>query len=292
MNFNTATLSRPIVDNHGISLHPPPNVLIPLVLKMNSTSIDTSRHLDRFSIVTFIFFVIVIRFNEWLITSLSSSLSNPFPSHFRWSAFPKAHHDTSNSRFLSISLLLQWSLCSSSKRRNASLGVWSEMELPADLMGSNHSISWFSSSHWHIWPCLWVSCPLLGLWLEDLTGILQSAAFWVSNRGGTSGRRLYFYFYLMTTALSAVLGNDPVILSGTAFLVYFTKIAEVSPISWIFSEFVTCNTASMILFVGASDNISQGWRQEIQPMWLFVKDFQSSLSFSLPIPLSRFWDVR
>src|SRR5579859_5340370 len=33
----------------------------------------------------------------------------------------------------------------------------------------------------------------------DLTGILQSAAFWVSNRGGTSGRKLYFYFYLMTT---------------------------------------------------------------------------------------------
>ena len=54
----------------------------------------------------------------------------------------------------------------------------------------------------------------------------------------------------MTTALSAVLGNDPVILSGTAFLVYFTKIAEVSHVAWIFSEFVTCNTASMLLFVG------------------------------------------
>jgi Na+/H+ antiporter NhaD/arsenite permease-like protein len=86
--------------------------------------------------------------------------------------------------------------------------------------------------------------------MVDLTGVLQSAAFWVSNRGGTSGRKLYFYFYLMTTALSAVLGNDPVILSGTAFLVYFTKIAEVSHVAWIFSEFVTCNTASMLLFVG------------------------------------------
>jgi Na+/H+ antiporter NhaD/arsenite permease-like protein len=88
--------------------------------------------------------------------------------------------------------------------------------------------------------------------MADLTGILQSAAYWVSNRGGTSGRRLYFYFYLMTTALSSVLGNDPVILSGTAFLVYFTKIAEVSPVGWLFSEFVTCNTASMVLFVGNS----------------------------------------
>jgi hypothetical protein len=92
----------------------------------------------------------------------------------------------------------------------------------------------------------------------DLTGILQSAAFWVSNRGGTSGRRLYFYFYLLTTSLSAFLGNDPVILSGTAFLVYFTKIAEVSPVAWLFSEFASCNTASMLLFVG-----NQSWRSEI-----------------------------
>ena len=54
----------------------------------------------------------------------------------------------------------------------------------------------------------------------------------------------------MTTSLSAVLGNDPVILSGTAFLVYFTKVAEVSPVAWLFSEFASCNTASMLLFVG------------------------------------------
>lgn len=84
----------------------------------------------------------------------------------------------------------------------------------------------------------------------DLTGILQSAAFWVSNLGGTSGRRLFLYFYLMTTGLSAILGNDPVILSGTAFLVYFTKVAEVNPMAWLFSEFASCNTASMLLFVG------------------------------------------
>lgn len=92
--------------------------------------------------------------------------------------------------------------------------------------------------------------------IVDLTGVLQSAAFWVSNRGGTSGRKLYFYFYLMTTCLSAVLGNDPVILSGTAFLVYFTKIAEVGHVAWIFSEFVTCNTASMLLFVGISPSLA------------------------------------
>jgi Na+/H+ antiporter NhaD/arsenite permease-like protein len=97
-----------------------------------------------------------------------------------------------------------------------------------------------------------------------LTGVLEAVAFWVSNRGGTSGRRLYLYFYLMTTALSAVLpvGNDPVILSGT---VYFTKIAEVYHVAWIFSEFVTCNTASMLLFVGTIPYNLTNSRQPNEP---------------------------
>jgi Na+/H+ antiporter NhaD/arsenite permease-like protein len=62
----------------------------------------------------------------------------------------------------------------------------------------------------------------------DITGVLQAAAFWVSNRGGSNGWRLYLYFYLMLTVLSVFLGNDPVILSGTAFLVYYTKVSELN----------------------------------------------------------------
>lgn len=85
----------------------------------------------------------------------------------------------------------------------------------------------------------------------DLTGILQSAAFWVRNKGGASRGRRFFCFYLLTTGLSAILGNDPV-LSGAAFLVYFTKVVEVSPIAWLFSEFASCNTAFKLFFVGTS----------------------------------------
>ena len=61
----------------------------------------------------------------------------------------------------------------------------------------------------------------------DITGVLQAAAFWVSNKGGSNGYKLYLYFYIMLTVLSVFLGNDPVILSGTAFLVYYTKVQEV-----------------------------------------------------------------
>lgn len=89
----------------------------------------------------------------------------------------------------------------------------------------------------------------------DITGILQSAAFWVSNKGGSNGWKLYTYFYIMLTLLSIMLGNDPVILSGTAFLIYYTKVAELNHISWLMSEFAAANTASMVLFVGNPTNV-------------------------------------
>lgn len=89
----------------------------------------------------------------------------------------------------------------------------------------------------------------------DITGVLRAAAFWVSNKGGRSGWRLYLYFYVMLTLLSILLGNDPVILSGTAFLVYYTKVAKLQPMAWIIAEFAAANTASMVLFVGNPTNV-------------------------------------
>ncbi|CAA7262487.1 unnamed protein product [Cyclocybe aegerita] len=38
----------------------------------------------------------------------------------------------------------------------------------------------------------------------DITGVLQAAAFWVSNKGGNNGWKLFLYFYMMLTALSVV----------------------------------------------------------------------------------------
>jgi Na+/H+ antiporter NhaD/arsenite permease-like protein len=96
----------------------------------------------------------------------------------------------------------------------------------------------------------------------DVTGILQAAAFWVSNKGGNNGRKLYFYFYLLLTLISMVVGNDPIILSGTAFLVYYTAATNLEPVAWLISEFAAANTASMVLFVGNPTNvvICEGFR--------------------------------
>jgi Na+/H+ antiporter NhaD/arsenite permease-like protein len=89
----------------------------------------------------------------------------------------------------------------------------------------------------------------------DVTGILQAAAFWVSNQGGNNGRKLYFYFYVLLTFVSMVIGNDPVILSGTAFLVYYTSATGLEPVAWLTAEFAAANTASMVLFVGNPTNV-------------------------------------
>ncbi|KAF7377802.1 CitMHS domain-containing protein [Mycena sanguinolenta] len=101
---------------------------------------------------------------------------------------------------------------------------------------------------------LFISLAYMAITL-DVTGVLQAAAFWVSNRGGSNGWKLYLYFYVMLTVLSVFLGNDPVILSGTAFLVYYTKVSELNPTSWLISEFAAANTASMVLFVGNPTNV-------------------------------------
>ncbi|PPQ92531.1 hypothetical protein CVT25_010364 [Psilocybe cyanescens] len=108
---------------------------------------------------------------------------------------------------------------------------------------------------------LFISLAYMAITL-DVTGILQAAAFWVSNKGGDNGRKLYFYFYILLTGISMVVGNDPIILSGTAFLVYYTAATNLDPIAWLISEFAAANTASMVLFVGNPTNvvICEGFR--------------------------------
>ncbi|KAG5639755.1 hypothetical protein H0H81_000035 [Sphagnurus paluster] len=101
---------------------------------------------------------------------------------------------------------------------------------------------------------LFISLAYMAITL-DITGVLQAAAFWVSNKGGSNTRKLFFYFYVMLTILSVVLGNDPVILSGTAFLVYYTGATGLKPIAWLMAEFAAANTSSMVLFVGNPTNV-------------------------------------
>ena len=71
----------------------------------------------------------------------------------------------------------------------------------------------------------------------DATGLLRAAAHWVSNISGKSTTRLYINFYLMATALSAILGNDAVILSGTLFLLYYAEATGVRVLCMFLFDF-------------------------------------------------------
>ncbi|CAO1613706.1 unnamed protein product [Sympodiomycopsis kandeliae] len=90
----------------------------------------------------------------------------------------------------------------------------------------------------------------------DATGLLRYLAFHVSLRGGRSGPRLFFLLYLFFFLLGLGVGNDPVILSGTAFLVYFTRIAGLTrPDAWIWAQFAAANISSATLVSSNPTNL-------------------------------------
>lgn len=189
--------------------------------------------ITRFSIVTLVFFIISILFVIYPI-------SIPLPLGRRRIRIPI---NLTTAPILAIAVLWASQCLGPGQIRNGIVGN-------AGVKPYNILILFFSLAY-------------LAITL-DITGLLQSAAFWVSNKGGgmpdlngggANGWKLYLYFYILLTGLSVLLGNDPVILSGTAFLVYYTTAAELEPIPWLISEFAAANTASMVLFVGNPTNV-------------------------------------
>lgn len=52
----------------------------------------------------------------------------------------------------------------------------------------------------------------------DASGLIRWLAFKVLQWGGNVGHRLFFYLYAFFFCLASFIGNDPIILSGTATL--------------------------------------------------------------------------
>ncbi|KAJ9105864.1 hypothetical protein QFC20_004199 [Naganishia adeliensis] len=102
---------------------------------------------------------------------------------------------------------------------------------------------------------LFISLAYISISL-DCTGLLRFLAFWVALKGGTSGRKLYVYFYLFFFVFGVIVGNDPIILSGTSFLAYFSRIAGISPPrAWTFAQFAASNVASAVLVSSNPTNL-------------------------------------
>ncbi|KAG0147227.1 hypothetical protein CROQUDRAFT_656337 [Cronartium quercuum f. sp. fusiforme G11] len=90
----------------------------------------------------------------------------------------------------------------------------------------------------------------------DSTGALRSLAVYVSNQSNGSGPQLYLILYCFFFISGIIFGNDPIILSGTAFLAYFLKNCGITdPTAWIFMEFVSSNIASAVLVSSNPTNV-------------------------------------
>lgn len=102
---------------------------------------------------------------------------------------------------------------------------------------------------------LFISLAYIAISL-DATGLLRYLAFQVCLKAGTSGMRLYLVLYLFFWFAGVLVGNDPVILSGTAFVVYLTRVAGISPPSaWIWAQFVAANISSAVLVSSNPTNL-------------------------------------
>lgn len=91
----------------------------------------------------------------------------------------------------------------------------------------------------------------------DASGLIRWLAFKVLQKGGKVGHRLYFYLYAFFFGLTAFIGNDPIILSGTAFLSYMTRVSSniKHPRAWIHTQFSVANIASAILVSSNPTNL-------------------------------------
>ncbi|KKY37773.1 putative arsenite efflux transporter [Diaporthe ampelina] len=91
----------------------------------------------------------------------------------------------------------------------------------------------------------------------DASGLIRYLAFKVLQWGGRAGHKLFFYLYTFFFALGSFIGNDPIILSGTPFLAYMTRVSSNidHPRAWIHTQFAIANVASAILVSSNPTNL-------------------------------------
>ena len=91
----------------------------------------------------------------------------------------------------------------------------------------------------------------------DASGLIRFLACWVLAKAGKSGHLLFFYLYSFFFALACVIGNDPIVLSGTPFLAYMTAMSAniENPRAWIYTQFAVANVGSAILVSSNPTNL-------------------------------------
>ncbi|CAK1359811.1 unnamed protein product [Cercospora beticola] len=91
----------------------------------------------------------------------------------------------------------------------------------------------------------------------DASGLIRWLACRVLRKGGKHGYRLYFYLYTFFFVMACFVGNDPIVLSGTAFLSYMSKASRniTNATAWIFAQFTVANIGSAVLVSSNPTNL-------------------------------------
>ncbi len=101
---------------------------------------------------------------------------------------------------------------------------------------------------------LFLSMTLLSVYLGD-AGFFDYVAdsVFLKSKGGTL--KLFFVLYAVVSVLTIFTSNDIIILTFTPPICIFAKKAKISPLPFLFGEFIAANTWSMALIVGNPTNI-------------------------------------
>ncbi|GAA5864884.1 hypothetical protein JCM8547_009260 [Rhodosporidiobolus lusitaniae] len=103
----------------------------------------------------------------------------------------------------------------------------------------------------------------------DSTGGLRALAFYISQKSArapphsppsadktASGLTLFTILYAFWFIFGVLVGNDPIVLSGTAFLGYFTRATGITaPRAFTMSQFIAANVASAALVTSNPTNV-------------------------------------
>ncbi len=89
----------------------------------------------------------------------------------------------------------------------------------------------------------------------DVTGFFEYLSLVAARKAGNSGRRLFVYFFVLTSILTLFTSNDIVILTMTPIICYYAKNTRSDPIPYLIAQFFAANLWSMALYIGNPTNI-------------------------------------
>lgn len=101
---------------------------------------------------------------------------------------------------------------------------------------------------------LFLSMTLLSIFLGD-AGFFNYVAVKIFLKAKGSKLKIFFVLYAVVAILTIFTSNDVIILTFTPPICIFAKKAKISPLPFLFGEFIAANTWSMMLIVGNPTNV-------------------------------------